>query len=76
MYCDPKTSNYDLDKIDKQHKHEKLIAEKFNDPTKRKIVEMSLAGHPPREILKVVDVCRQYVDKIKQEYKKALAEMA
>ena len=65
----------DLEKLDKDNLTAKAKAEMGENEKVQIIVAMTLAGHPPREIMKVVDCCRQYIDKIKRKYKNALIEI-
>ena len=76
LYADKVSTEINLDKIDKQITHEKVMSKDFENENKQKIIAMTLAGHPPREIMKVVNVCRQYIDKVKRQYKNALAEVS
>jgi len=65
----------DLEKLDKQNAINTAKSE-FENENVQKIIDLTNQGLPPREIMRVVNVCRQYIARIKKEYKDKLREVS
>ena len=65
----------DLEKLDKQTAITKAKSE-FENENVQKIIDLTNQGLKPREIIRIVGVCRQYIARIKKEYKDKLREVS
>jgi len=73
--CADKKSTVDLEKLDKQKAIQTAKSE-FENENVQKIIDLTLQGLPPREIIRIVGVCRQYVARIKKEYQDRLQKVS